>query len=119
MPVKVRWNSIKSKRGLRRLYLSVLPAIRKVAKRCGYAIGVHGSLTRDFDLIAAPWIERCVSPAYLASRIEEAVCQYRHPRRDHFEREDFQLKPHGRIAFCIHLGTHAHIDLSVMPFRLD
>lgn len=35
----------------------VIAKVREVAKRHGWAIGVHGSLKRDIDLIAIPWTE--------------------------------------------------------------
>jgi hypothetical protein len=115
--VRVEWSYTKDKRELKRLYLSILPTIREVARAAGYAVGVHGSLTRDLDLIAAPWAEKCVAPEVLARRIELAVCRY--PRRERYHwkkvRENAAQKPHGRLAFSIYLGTYAYIDLSVLP----
>ena len=35
--------------------------IRKLAREVGYAVCVHGSLKRDFDLIAVPWTPRTES----------------------------------------------------------
>jgi hypothetical protein len=112
------WSTTRNKRELRRIYIEVIPTIRKVARRAGYAIGVHGSLTRDLDLIAAPWRADCVEAGELARLIESAVAQYKHDRA-HFEsvRKNFTEKPHGRRSFSIHLGIYAYIDLSVMPRR--
>lgn len=31
--------------------------IWEVARGCGYAIGLHGSMKRDVDLIAVPWTD--------------------------------------------------------------
>lgn len=39
--------------------------IRELAKEIGYAIGAHGSLERDLDLIAAPWSEEALKLNYL------------------------------------------------------
>ena len=115
--MKAEWSTTRDKRKLRRLYLSLLPTIREVARKGGYAIGVHGSLTRDFDLIAVPWAERCVEPEVLARRVELAVCRY--PRRERYHwkkvRENAAQKPHGRLAFSLYLGTYAYIDLSIVP----
>ncbi len=35
----------------------VYPDLAEITRKHGYALAVHGSLARDFDLIAIPWIE--------------------------------------------------------------
>lgn len=103
---------------LEAFYRSLIPTIRKVARECGYAIGVHGTLRRDLDLIAAPWIPKALAPETLALRIEKAVCKYRFIRtypKMKAEGESGERKPHGRIAYVITTGPHSYIDLSVMP----
>ena len=114
--MKAQWGYTKNKRELKRIYLSILPTIRKVARECGYAIGVHGSVTRDFDLIAVPWIKKPLKPVTLMQRIELAVCQY--PRKEHFHwrtvSKTVAHKAHGRVAYSIYLGRHAYIDLSII-----
>jgi hypothetical protein len=93
-------------------YLALLPRLRLVARKHGYALAVHGSLQRDFDLIAAPWVEQVSSPAVLAEALRLAaggVIEYGRPGRDPMQ------KPHGRLAWSIHLGGRQYIDLSVMP----
>jgi hypothetical protein len=37
------------------------PDLAKIFQRHGYALAVHGSLARDFDLIGIPWADK-VSP---------------------------------------------------------
>jgi len=34
----------------------VYPELAELCRDCGYALAVHGSLARDFDLIAIPWV---------------------------------------------------------------
>lgn len=117
--MKAKWGYTKNKIGLKRIYLSILPTIRKVARKSGYAIGLHGSLTRDMDIIAVPWTEKCVKPATLAWRISKAVCQYRFTNAFHWKnvKKVTTRKPHRRVAFAIVIGRHAYIDLSVIkPF---
>lgn len=41
-----------------RAYNRLIGPIRAIAKEHGYAVGVHGSLARDIDLILVPWIEK-------------------------------------------------------------
>lgn len=108
---------------LKKFYLSLLPRIRRIARECGYAVGVHGSCTRDLDVIAAPWTKQALQPMTLAVRLEKSFSKYTKGRRG-FEAEGFGNKPHGRKCFVIYLGGHGegrrnasaiYIDLSVMP----
>lgn len=46
-------------------YLLRLPKMREMARLHGYALGVHGSQKRDFDLIAIPWVDDASDPAPL------------------------------------------------------
>jgi len=82
--------------------------IRELAREVGYAIGVHGSLERDLDLIAAPWVADAVGPLELAEHIAYGLGG----NVVDFERQD---KPCGRWACNIHTpGWTKMIDLSVM-----
>lgn len=83
--------------------------IRELAREVGYAVGVHGSQERDFDLIAAPWVENAVGPLELAQHIAAGLGG----RVVDYERQD---KPCGRWSCNIHTPDWTKlIDLSVMP----
>ena len=91
--------------------LAALTAVRIAAKRCGYAVGWHGSLARDVDLIAVPWVDHAYPPREMVDHVVNSVGGWIKPS-DNCPRE----KPHGRLAWSIHLlGTGTYIDLSVMP----
>lgn len=99
-------------------FLDMLPAIREVARQHGYAVGLHGSLARDFDLIACPWVKDAAHPDTLAMAIFEAAKCARW-RVMPVEGE----KPHGRRGYAFDWDKHnyenrGYIDLSVMP-RLE
>lgn len=97
---------------------SRLPAIREAAREHGYAIGLHGSMRRDLDLIAAPWRDGVSDRDTLAHAIAMAACGI--TRAGAYE---WEQKPAGRAATCLPIcWTHrhgvlsdGHIDLSVCP----
>lgn len=103
-------------------YVSMLPALPRAAKSKGYALAVHGSMRRDLDLVAVPWTDEAApaqevvdaiiaaSGGFLLEREQKAV----HPEGWPGTRDPAQ-KPHGRLAWSIHLGGGPYIDLSVMP----
>lgn len=37
---------------------ALYPEFAKIFQRHGYALAVHGSLARDFDIIGIPWAEK-------------------------------------------------------------
>lgn len=95
----------------------ILEPMRRVARDAGYALTVHGSLARDIDLVAIPWVEHRVGdPDFLVSRLTAVVagvigrCN---------AGKDWTEKPHGRRAKTLMVwGTRfgtVDLDLSVMP----
>lgn len=103
------------------MFLLLLPEIREAAKKCGYAIGVHGSLKRDFDLIACPWSDDAVSADELALVVYEAArCR---GWRGWWNDNPKAKKPHGRKCYTMDWGAlednKGYIDLSVMPRRAN
>lgn len=80
-------------------YVGLYPFLRDVAKLNGYALGVHGSLANDFDLIAVPWVENAVSADKLITELAEVV------GGEIPEIQQPGIKPHGRLAWTVHLGA--------------
>ncbi|WP_018456787.1 hypothetical protein [Bradyrhizobium sp. WSM4349] len=98
----------------RSLLEAILPAVRLTARHHGYAVAVHGSLSRDIDLIAVAWREHNVSdPDELVRAICGAIAGV---TGSCLRQADSTKKPHGRVAFTlIHGGFIGEIDLSVIP----
>ncbi|SRR5579885_1014053 len=105
------------------IYERALAVARIVAFGYGYAIGLHGSGVRDLDLIAAPWTDgaidghdfvRAVACAYKF----EFPNAYLHDADEALKDPSWPApaqKPHGRVAYTIHLSPNLHVDISVMP----
>lgn len=84
-------------------YMSRLPEIRAAAKEHGYAIGLHGSARRDFDLMAMQWRDDASDKDTLARAIADAACGIR--REGVYE---WEVKPNGRVAVSIPICWAAH-----------
>ena len=100
------------------IYSQILPRIRRAAAELGYAIAIHGTLTRDLDLLAVPWIEQAAEPIALVKMIADTVGGYvigdRADERGYISDHPTD-QPHGRMSWNICWGGKAFIDLSVMP----
>lgn len=100
-------------------YEVLIAALRYVAHRCGYAIGVHGSLKRDIDLIAAPWRDSAVNGSYLVEEIRKTTEMIIGTARVRYvDQAQPQKNPCGRLSWTLYL-THSddgpYLDISVMP----
>lgn len=102
-------------------YVAIYPMLQQIARRHGYALAVHGSLHRDFDLIAVPWIEESSSPLTLIKALKKATRTVtHHEEADHLVTDcKPTVKPHGRIAYSLHVTNSGmyggYLDISVMP----
>ncbi len=100
------------------IYSQILPRIREAAKSLGYAIAIHGTMTRDLDLLAVPWTEDAGEPLALVNAIADEVGGYIiGDRTDEsgYVSEHPTDQPHGRKSWNICWGGKVFIDLSVMP----
>jgi hypothetical protein len=104
---------------MEQFFYSRLPAIREAARKLGYAIGVHGSCRRDFDLMAMPWTSEASSIEALAHAVAIAACGITRDAPYRWEK-----KPAGRYAVSIPIcwpewdddrPSLGMIDLSVIP----
>lgn len=82
--------------------------IRVLASTHGYAIVVHGSLERDVDLIAVPWIRHTSTADELAASVARALGSTVRQRCE---------RVHGRVGYVVNIpggGLPSYIDLSVI-----
>lgn len=91
------------------IYAALYPELAKVFQKHGYALCIHGSMARDFDLIAVPWVE---NPSKTKDVIEEVTKQFAIKQVG----EPFG-KPFGRLAYTLSVVFgECSIDLSFFPF---
>ena len=90
------------------VYCSLYPELAEIARKHGYAMAIHGTMARDFDLICIPWID---NPSIPQAVIDEITVNYSTTNIT-----NMQLKPHGRVAYSVVFGFGEFFaDLSFMP----
>lgn len=102
-------------------YAALYPVMAEAARSCGYALSLHGTMSRDLDVLACPWTEEATD----AETVMRAVCQsigaYLVEQTSNLSGtirrngRDPERKPHGRLAYSLHLEGGAVVDLSIMP----
>jgi hypothetical protein len=90
---------------------ALYPQWAEIAREHGYALAVHGSLARDFDLIAVPWRDEPLpsDPQAVINAITSkfAAKEVGGPP---------SAKPHGRRTYTLSIGFgECFADLSFMP----
>lgn len=90
------------------MYCCVYPELAEIARKHGYAMAVHGSLARDFDLICIPWVESPNGPSAVVKEITTTFAMKTVGRPD--------TTWHGRERWTISFSFgECFIDLSFMP----
>lgn len=88
--------------------------LRERAKHYGYAVAVHGSLERDIDLVAVPWVADAKPPEQLATGLRQVLSKL-YPIGLEIPPSDdpAKMKPHGRMCWSWWIRPWTYIDLSV------
>lgn len=92
------------------VYCAIYPDLAKIAREHGYALAIHGSLQRDFDLVCVPWIVEPSSPQVV---VDEIVSRYNF---SFFQPFPPKMMLHGRLCYTLVYGHTAFLDLSFMPY---
>lgn len=96
-------------------YAALYPKLREVARQHGYALCLHGSLVKDLDVLAVPWVEEAAPAEKLVAALVDRTGGHLLQQND---KRYATSKPHGRTAWTIMLlGGGGYVDLSVMPRR--
>lgn len=111
------------------LYACMYHGLCVTARKHGYALAIHGTVTTDLDLIAVPWTENAVEPEVLKNALMKhinALDYENHLVRFGLSSEeakktadkinaDKEIKPHGRLAWNLYLEHGCQVDLSIIP----
>lgn len=87
---------------------ALYPKLCSLFQKHGYALAIHGSMARDFDIIAVPWGEKLSSPDEVIKEMTEKFVfrQIGEP----------ETKRYGRVAYTISVGFgECALDLSFFP----
>jgi len=99
-------------------YVGLFPILSEVAQEHGYALAVHGSVSRDFDLVAIPWVEGAQNAETLIRAIAHRMSCTMNTAISVdrlFESPYCKEKVHGRKSWAIPLDCGSFLDISVMP----
>lgn len=89
------------------LYAFYFELIKKIGLEYGYNVVLHGSMNRDLDLIAIPWIEEVGNVDEMIDKIATIIggdILLVNRTKENRDGERFSDKPHGRICYVININ---------------
>ena len=90
------------------IYACMYPELAEQARSAGWALAVHGTMGRDFDLVYVPWVRDPVEPKEVVKKACSwfSITQAGEPVTTY----------HGRQIFTVKLAfDEAFLDMSFMP----
>lgn len=79
------------------LYAYCFLSLKEIAFEYGYNLVVHGSMNRDLDLIAIPWIDDPKPELDMIMALSSAI-------GGHIQRKSIKVLPGGRNSYVIDLN---------------
>ena len=105
-------------------YARVFTQARIVARQYGYACVMHGSFTRDLDLLLVPWTEQARDNYDQLMKLIAQSCGLRFADGKEdvvYSTVNFTDKPHGRKSCSLYFpqfNDRRWIDISIVPVAL-
>jgi len=92
-------------------YASIWPDLMNAALDCGWALGLHGSLSSDMDIMAMPWAEG-------AKPVEELMQALSDCFTDNLWKDDhikpYYGKPNGRVVYTMNIWADFYLDINII-----
>lgn len=92
-------------------YATILPDLKAAALNCGWALGLHGSLANDMDLMAMPWTENATSVEEMIQALSD--CFTDNPFKNEHIVPHYD-KPNNRVVYTISIWSDFYLDINVI-----
>lgn len=106
-------------------YSVCLEPLQKIAKDHGYNLLIHGSMNRDMDLVAVPWVDQPKPHMELIHAFCDYFGQSKYENKDAYL---FTILPGNRSNYVINLNrggkyngyvdAQYYLDISITPTSL-
>lgn len=92
-------------------YACIYEDLRKAAAGCGWALGLHGSLANDMDIMAMPWTEDAKPVEVMIQALSD--CFTESPFTEYHTTPHY-TKPNNRVVYTISIWADFHLDINVI-----
>lgn len=92
-------------------YASIYDDLRKAAIECGWALGLHGSLSSDMDIMAMPWTDDVKPVGTMIQALSD--CFSDNPWKDEHTAPHYD-KPNNRVVYTMPIWGDWYLDINVI-----
>ena len=93
-------------------YACLWEDFRKSALDCGWALGLHGSLSSDMDIMAMPWTEDATTADIMIDKLNDCFDK---PEGIHWMvKKDAVTKKNNRVVYTIPIWSDFYLDINVI-----
>lgn len=92
-------------------YACIWPDLREAAINCGWALGLHGSLNSDMDIMAMPWTEDAKPVEEMIQALSDCFSESRFKKYHTIAHFD---KPNGRVVYTMSIWGDYYLDINVI-----
>lgn len=93
-------------------YASMWSDFREAALDCGWALGLHGSLSSDMDIMAMPWVEDAKPVEDMINSLER--CLTKPDKKLWVPTAKTKDKPNGRVVYTVHIFSDFYLDINII-----
>lgn len=97
-------------------YASMWEDLKNAALDCGWALGLHGSLNDDMDIMAMPWVENPKSPDDLVAALCKCFTDDTDLRSTTRVSAD---KPNNRIVYTLMIWADFYLDINIISPKIN
>jgi len=93
-------------------YACIWDDLRNAAISCGWALGLHGSLSSDMDIMAMPWTEDATPVTDMIIALSDCFSGENPFKKKHCI--PHKGKPNGRVVYTISIWADFYLDINVI-----
>jgi len=95
-------------------YASMWPDLKEAALNYGWALGLHGSLSSDMDIMAMPWTDDAKPVDDMIKALSD--CFTENPFKNQHTVPSYG-KPNGRVVYTMTIWSDFYLDINVIQFK--
>lgn len=88
-------------------YASLWPDLREAALDCGWALGLHGSLANDMDIMAMPWTEEAIHPLEMILKLKKCFSDTK------INVSETKM-PNNRMVYTLSIWADFYLDINII-----
>jgi hypothetical protein len=92
-------------------YACIYDDLRNAALNCGWALGLHGSLSKDMDIMAMPWTEDAAPVEVMIQALSDCFTDSPY-KQDHII--PYYGKPNNRVVYTMSIWADFYLDINVI-----